>query len=72
MGESPWPMVKLGELLTKSDEIVEILPHLVYKQITIRMWGGGVVFDETKYSGAQIHTKKRYVARRWAVYFITD
>ena len=33
----------LGELLRQSDETIEINPTENYQQITVRMWGNGVV-----------------------------
>jgi type I restriction enzyme S subunit len=38
-----WKMVPLGELLARSDETVEIVPTEQYKEVTIRLWGKGVV-----------------------------
>jgi type I restriction enzyme S subunit len=58
---SPWPMVVLGTVLKKSEAAVEIQPDLNYKQITVRLWGQGVVLRD-EVTGAQIREGKRYVA----------
>ena len=57
-----FPRVPLGEVLTKSKEQIEIAPHEKYKQVTIRLWGQGVVLrDEVE--GAAIAGAKRFVVR---------
>jgi len=61
MNSSPWPRVALGELLTKSEATIEIQPDSDYKQITVRLWGQGVVLRD-EMTGAQIREGKRYVA----------
>ena len=38
-----WEMVPLGDLLARSEETVEIVPTEQYKEVTIRLWGKGVV-----------------------------
>jgi type I restriction enzyme S subunit len=57
-----WPMVPLGEVLTKSEEQVEIRPDREYLQVTVRLWGGGVVL-RNEVSGTKIAAKKRHVVR---------
>ena len=37
------PTVKLGEILQRSTEMIEILPDESYKEITVKLWGKGVV-----------------------------
>ncbi|MBN2005780.1 MAG: restriction endonuclease subunit S [Anaerolineae bacterium] len=61
MNHGLWPMVALGDLLKKSEATVEIQPDSDYKQITVRLWGQGVVLRD-EVSGAQIREGKRYVA----------
>lgn len=39
---NPWPMVPLGEVLTKSEEWIQLHPDQRYKEITVRLWGNGV------------------------------
>lgn len=55
-------MVPLGSVLAKSDERVEIQPEQKYLQVTVRLWGGGVVL-RNEASGTSIAAKKRYVTR---------
>ncbi len=43
MSHPKWPMVPLGELLTKNESIAEILAGQKYQEVTIRLWGKGVV-----------------------------
>ncbi len=38
-----WPLVPLGEVLTKSVEWITIDPESQYKEVTVRLWGKGVV-----------------------------
>jgi len=55
-------MVPLGGVLTRSEERVEIRPDREYLQVTVRLWGGGVVL-RNEVSGAKIAAKKRHVVR---------
>ncbi len=57
-----YPLVPLGEVLTKSKEQVEISPHQRYKQVTIKLWGQGVVLRD-EVVGAEIAGAKRFVVR---------
>src|SRR5215210_7088995 len=57
-----FPQVSLGEILTKSKEQVEIDPHQQYKQVTIKLWGQGVVLRD-EVAGAEITGAKRFVVR---------
>jgi type I restriction enzyme S subunit len=59
---SDWPMVPLGEILTKSEEWIEIQPDGQYRQVTVRLWGEGVVL-RNEVSGTQIAAKRRHVVR---------
>ena len=38
-----WDLVPLNELLIKSEEWIEIKPTEKYKQVTVKIWGKGVV-----------------------------
>jgi type I restriction enzyme S subunit len=40
---SGWPAVSLGEVLTKSEEWVQLHPDQRYKEVTVRLWGNGAV-----------------------------
>lgn len=59
---SPWPMVPLGKVLTKSEERIEIQPDRKYLQVTVRLCGRGVVL-RNEVSGDRIAAKKRSVVR---------
>ena len=37
-----WQPVKIGELLTRSEETAVPLPDTEYREITVRLWGKGV------------------------------
>ena len=39
-----WPMVALGDLLTKSDEWITLLPDETYREVTAKLWGKGSYF----------------------------
>jgi type I restriction enzyme S subunit len=57
-----FPMVPLGEVLTKSNEWIDIRLDEIYQQVTVRLWGQGVVQRNTV-TGAQIAAPKRLVVR---------
>jgi type I restriction enzyme S subunit len=59
---SNWPIVPLGEVLAKSEEWVEIQPDGQYRQVTVRLWGEGVVL-RNEVSGTEIAAKRRFVVR---------
>jgi len=54
--------VQLGELLTRSDEVVEIAPDKLYRQVTVRLWGKGVVLRDEVF-GSDIAAARRCVVR---------
>lgn len=58
---TPWPKVKLGEVLRRSEE--SILPDAgtEYPEITVRLWGNGVV-ERGRALGAAM-SGRRYIAR---------
>lgn len=58
-----WPKVKLGEVLRRSDEIIELQPDAKYREITVKLWGKGVVLRGSV-TGAGIAASRRMVARR--------
>ena len=53
-----WQKVPLGELLKKSDNWIELDPTEQYKEVTVRLWGKGVVLRR-EVSGSEIASKKR-------------
>ena len=52
----------LGEVLVKSKEQVDTNPHEQYKQVTIKLWGQGVVLRD-EVDGSSIAGSKRFVVR---------
>lgn len=60
-GAVTWPRVKLGEVLTRSTETVEPNVETEYQEITVRMWGKGVV-ERGRVLGASVNGR-RFVAR---------
>lgn len=56
-----WPRVRLGDLLLKSDETVTPEAATEYREITVRLWGKGVV-ERGRVNGASI-SGRRFVAR---------
>ena len=57
-----WPMVTLGEVLRKSEELVQIDLNTTYREVTIKLWGKGVVLRR-KASGSEIAAPRRSVVR---------
>ncbi len=60
--KNSWPAVQLDEVLTKSEEWVEIQPYEQYRQVTVRLWGEGVVL-RNEVIGIDIAAKRRLVVR---------
>jgi type I restriction enzyme S subunit len=59
----PWPKVRLGEVLAKSEETVSPKPDTKYREITVRLWGKGVV-ERGRRQGAEMAGSRRFVARQ--------
>jgi type I restriction enzyme S subunit len=59
---TPWPTVQLGEVLRRSTETVEIHPDAEYSEITVKLWGKGVVLRGL-ISGAAIAGSRRLLAK---------
>ncbi len=59
---STWSRVKLGEVLRRSDELVNLDPETEYKEVTVRLWGRGVV-ERGRVLGAASGSARRFVAR---------
>jgi hypothetical protein len=58
-----WQTVKLGEVLRRSEETIELQPDVPYRQITVKLWGKGVVLRGIL-TGAEIAAPRQMVARR--------
>ena len=52
---------KLSDLLCRSDEVASPLSDAVYKEITVRLWGKGVI-ERGQVSGSSVNGR-RFVAR---------
>lgn len=57
-----WPKVKLGDVLRRSEETVNLRPDVEYREITVKLWGKGVVLRGIA-TGAEIAASRRMVAR---------
>jgi type I restriction enzyme S subunit len=57
-----FPKVPLGEILTKSEEWIDIKPDEQYRQITVKLWGKGVVLRD-EVSGTEIAATRRIVVK---------
>ncbi len=57
-----WPRIRLGDVLRRSEEIIELVPGQEYREVTVRLWGNGVV-ERRKVSGSEIAGSRRFVAR---------
>lgn len=58
----PWSRVKLGNVLKRSEETAQIAADAEYKEITVRLWGKGVI-ERGRVSGAAVNGR-RFVARK--------
>lgn len=58
-----WPKVRLGEVLRRSEETIQVQPDISYRQITVKLWGKGVVLRGVL-TGAEIAASRQMVARR--------
>jgi type I restriction enzyme, S subunit len=42
MNRASWPQVRLGDVLAKTSDWINLDPDTDYRQVTVRMWGAGV------------------------------
>jgi type I restriction enzyme S subunit len=54
---------RIGELLRRSEETIELQPDVAYRQITVKLWGKGVVLRGIL-TGAEIAASRQMVARK--------
>ncbi|MBD3725675.1 MAG: restriction endonuclease subunit S [Moraxella osloensis] len=55
---SVWPLQKLGSVLDKSENWIEVQPDKEYSEVTVRLWGKGVNLRGTKI-GSEIGSSRR-------------
>ena len=55
---SVWPLEKLGSVLDKSENWIEVQPGKEYSEVTVRLWGKGVNLRGTKI-GSEIGASRR-------------
>lgn len=58
----PWPKVKLGEVLKKSTVKVDLKLETEYSEVTIKLWGKGVI-QRRKIVGSEIIGGNRFLVR---------
>ncbi|CCF82601.1 restriction endonuclease subunit S [Nitrolancea hollandica] len=59
---SPFPMVRLGEVLTQYTEFIEAPEPRLYPKLSVRLYGRGAVLD-TPVHGAALKMKRHQVAK---------
>jgi type I restriction enzyme, S subunit len=57
-----YPKVALRNVLSKSEETIDLEPTAQYKQITLKLWGKGVV-QRNVVKGTELAGSRRYLAR---------
>ncbi len=57
---SEWPRVALGELLDRADDAATLNLEDHYHEVTIRLWGKGVI-SRGKVRGSEVTTTRRFV-----------
>lgn len=57
-----WPAARLGEVLRRAAETIDLRPEAEYREITVRLWGKGVV-ERGRVTGAEVAGSRRFVAR---------
>lgn len=57
---SSWKSVRLDELLVKSEEEMTLRPDETYREVTVKLWGKGVV-QRREILGAEILASRRFV-----------
>ncbi|WP_337288512.1 restriction endonuclease subunit S [Candidatus Methylomirabilis sp.] len=57
-----WPMVKLGEVLRRSEETVLLQPDAGYRELTVKLWGKGVI-PRRVVRGAEVAASRRFLAK---------
>lgn len=58
-----WPKVKLGEVMSRSAETIDLRPDAEYRQITVKLWGKGAVLRGVL-TGAEVAAPRQMMARQ--------
>ncbi len=64
-----WPKVRLGDVLHRAEEIAAPVSDTEYREITVRLWGKGVV-ERRRVPGTRLVGNRHFLAR--AGQFITS
>jgi len=59
MNANGWPLVPLGDLLTRNEHVATLSPTEEYREITVRLWGNGVVLRRVV-AGSEIASARRF------------
>src|ERR1700685_1830579 len=54
-----WPAVSLGDLLIKNEKMLSLIPDEQYREVTIRLWGKGVILRRVV-TGAESASERRF------------
>jgi type I restriction enzyme, S subunit len=57
-----WPMVKLGEVLTRSEETIALRADVEYRELTVKLWGKGIVLRRI-ITGAEVAASRRFIVK---------
>lgn len=60
MSGNRWPLVPLGELLRRNETVAELLATETYREVTVRLWGKGVVLRR-EVAGAELSGRRYQV-----------
>ena len=62
MNNSPWPMVKLGEVLTQYREYIDDLEPKMYPKLSVKLYGKGAVLDDPV-NGLNVKMRRHQLAK---------
>jgi type I restriction enzyme S subunit len=54
-----WPSVPLADVLAKNENVIQLSPTTEYREVTVRLWGNGVVLRRVA-TGAEIAGNRRF------------
>ena len=58
-----WPSTTLGDVLIKNEKMVSLSPSEQYREVTVRLWGKGVVLRQVV-RGSEIAAERRFQVRK--------